>query len=31
MTNRILTVYLIILSSVIQIRAQQEVKLLGVD
>ena len=31
MTNRILTVYLIILSSVIQIRAQQEVKLLGVE
>ena len=31
MTNRILLVYLIMLSSVIQIRAQQEEKLLGVD
>ena len=31
MTNRILTVYLIILSSVIQISAQQEITLLGVD
>jgi len=31
MTNRISTVYLIILSSVIQISAQQEITLLGVD
>ena len=31
MTNRILLVYLIMLSSVIQISAQQEVKLLGVE
>ena len=31
MTNRISIVYLIMLSSVIQISAQQEVKLLGVE